>query len=317
MKSPLVTLAIALLSTTTVMAQNELFDTDKGVDFSITDYEFTPPQGWQVVNRGNHIFMQSPESGCQILLLEPQQSSGNLEDDAMAVFNMMYPAASWRYTHEDERKYTLSRGHLARGLRYVMVEAAMNATAADGTYHTEDGAALVIQAENWIVIAAVRHSSLLSHWDCKNRYDKWSQFFNSLDVKSVTHPKNSGLEPEKRIVGVWKLTGSGVASGEYVFAANGNFQLNGAVGGSTTTSDTYYEYIHITTYAFEGDGNYSFEGDKLILKRRSNLLPEQRKFRFEEVNHGGTGWKDRVYLLSHDPTTGELNEVCYEKQLKN
>jgi hypothetical protein len=45
-------------------------------------------------------------------------------------------------------------------------------------------------------------------------------------------------------------------------------------------------------------------------------MPEQRKFRFEEVNHGGTGWKDRVYLLSHDPTTGELNEVCYEKQLK-
>src|SRR5690606_19658104 len=139
--------------------------------------------GWQVTNKGSHIFVQSPESGCQILMFEPQPSSGNLDDDAMAVFAMMYPAPNWRYTYEDERKYVLSRGYLAKGLRYAMVEAPMNATTTDGQYHTEDGAALVMQAGNQVIILSVRHSSLMSHWDCKNKYARWARFFNSLDVK--------------------------------------------------------------------------------------------------------------------------------------
>ena len=36
------------------------------------------------------------------------------------------------------------------------------------------------------------------------------------------------------------------------------------------------------------------------------------RFRFEEVNHGGTGWKDRLWLLTRD-SAGEV-EVCYEKR---
>jgi hypothetical protein len=285
------------------------------VGISISDYEFTAPENWQIQNNGDHIQIQSMESGCLIQMLEPQPSSGNLEEDAMAVFNMMYPAANWRYTQEGEKKYVLLRGYLTSGLRYAMMEAPMNTTAADGKYHTEDGAALVIHVESQIVIVSVRHSSLVSHWDCANKYNSWRRFFNSFDVKGVPRPNYSGPEPAKRIVGVWKLLNSGMSLGEYVFAANGNYQFTGAVGTSSTTSGYYYDYLHLTTYAFEGDGSYSFDGNKLITQRRKGADPEQKQFRFEEANYGGTGWKDRINLLS-DSTLGSPNEVCYEKVQK-
>lgn len=288
---------------------------DRGsANISISDYLFTAPEGWQVTNGGNHIFMQSPASGCQILIFEPQLSSGDLESDAISVFNMMYPAANWRYTHQGERQYVLSRGYLAKGLRYSMIEASMNATTADGKYHTEDGAALAIQAGHQLIIVSIRHSSLSGHWDCQNKYNVWPRFFNSFDVESAAHRPDSDAEPARRIVGVWKLASGGVASGEYVFAANGNFQFRGAIGTTTTTTDYYYEYLHITTYAFEGDGSYAFDGDKLMLKRRTDGVQDQRRYRFVDINPGGTGWKDRICLLSDDPSTGSLIEVCYEKE---
>ena len=192
----------------------------------------------------------------------------------------------------------------------------MNATTTDGQYHTEDGAALVMQAGNQVIILSVRHSSLMSHWDCKNKYDRWARFFNSLDVKRAVRPTETIPDPQKRIIGIWKLASGGVAAGEYIFAANGNFKLTGAIGSSTTTSDYYYEYTYITSYAFEGDGSYSLDGNKLILKRPTETVPQQRQFRFEEVNHGGTGWAERIYLLSYDASIDGLTEVCYEKALQ-
>jgi hypothetical protein len=308
MKKSGLALAIILLLASSV--------TVHGQNISISNYEFIVPEGWQVMNKEGHVFIQSQASGCQILILEPQASSGDLEADAIAVFDMMYPTANWRYTYQDERKYALARGYLPKGLRFSMMEASMNATTTDGQYHTEDGVALVIQAGDQIVIISIRHSSLLSHWDCKNKYTVWPRFFNSLDVQSVPRPMHSEFEPEKRLIGVWKLASGGVASGEYVFAANGNFKQTGGVGTSTTTSDDYYQYIHIKSYAFEGDGSYSLDGEKLILKRRAESIPEQRQFRLEEVNHSGTGWTDRIYLLSHDSSIGGPSEVCYEKMPK-
>ena len=76
----------------------------------------------------------------------------------------------------------------------------------------------------------------------------------------------------------------------------------------------YYIYIHNTAYAFEGDGAYSITGNQISLKQRGTNSAGQVKFRFEKVNHGGTGWKDRLFMLKKD-AHGE-NESLYEKQEK-
>lgn len=295
--------------------QNKIASTpssDRHGIITLSDYDFIVPEGWQVQNNNDHWLIQNMESGCAIRILTPQPSSGNLEQDAKSVFDMMY--AGWNYQQKGEKQYALLRGYLPKGLEYFAKEASMSMTDTDGQYHVEDGTAMVVKASDRIVIISVRHnSSFLAHGDCERKYDTWRRFFNSFTVKNTIAAQFVEAEPVKRIIGVWKQVGTGMALGEYVFAANGHYKFGGAIGSSSTTSDFNYEYLYITTYSFEGDGSYSVKGNQIYLKKRGLDNPEQVQFRFEKVNHGGTGWKDRLYLLQRDSTLGSLYEVCYEK----
>lgn len=280
---------------------------------TVNDYEFIAPPRWQVRNNGDHLRVQSTESGCLILIFTPQPSSGDLEKDARGVFETMYPG--WRFQKSGSESYTLSKGYTPQGLEYFMMEAGMSKLSADGSRYDgfEDGAALVVRAGARIAIISVRHnSSLLAHGDCVRKYEYWRRFFNSFAVKNVVVTRNAEEDPAQRIVGRWSMAESG-ATGEYIFAANSNYAFIGAIGSSYTTRDYNYEYLHTKTYAFQGDGSYSIAGSQLTLKKRGSQ-PEQMRFRFDKVNRGGTGWKDRIYLL----TTGRFgeNEVSYEKQDK-
>ena len=139
-------------------------------------------------------------------------------------------------------------------------------------------------------------------------------FVNSRAIKNIPVGKKAGQQSPQRIIGLWKLKTTGVANGDYAFAANGNYQFGGAIGASTTTSDMYYEYIYNRAYPFEGDGSYTFSGNLLMLKRRGVVNPEQVTIRFEKVNHGGEGWKERMYMLEKDKY-GEYESV-WEKESK-
>ncbi len=284
---------------------------NKSID--LNDYDFTSPDKWQLQKSKDHLLIKNPESGCLIRIIEPQPSSGSLEQDAKAVFDMMY--AGWQYQKTGEQQYTLSKGFLPKGLEYYMIEAGMSKLSADGSRYDgfEEGAALVVKVATQIVIISVRHNtSMMAHGDCHRKYETWRRFFNSFTVKNIPLPENKEEDTSTRIIGAWSQTESG-ASSEYVFAANGNYAFNGALGTTSTSRDYNYEYLHIKTYSFQGDGSYTITNNQLILKKRSRD-PEQIKFRFEKVNHGGAGWKDRIWMLTKDKI-GET-EVCYEKREK-
>lgn len=274
------------------------------------DYEFTPPAGWRVHEKPDHLLLaHSPDpTSCVIQILPLQPSSGNLEQDANAVFDMMYPG--WSYQQAGERQYALSRGVLPKGLRYCMKEAAMSTTAPDGRYHLEEGAALVIQAGLQVAIVAVRHRGGLAHNECLNNYETWRRFFNSLTLRGAPTVAPETRNAAERIIGVWSHSGGG-AAGEYVFAANGHYALAGGLGSSSTSRDDRYEYLHLRSHAWSGDGTYAISGAELTLRGRGGE-PQRLPFRFEQVNHGGTGWKDRVWLLKTD--VHGRSEVCYEKK---
>lgn len=114
-----------------------------------------------------------------------------------------------------------------------------------------------------------------------------------------------------KIIGRWAMTESR-ASAEYIFAANGRYQLTGAIGNSFTTSEYDYAVIHTTTSAFQGDGAYSISGNRLTMHRRGASRPEDVSIRFDTVSRGGLGWKERLHLLRNDGH-GKY-EVAYEKQ---
>ena len=280
---------------------------------TLNDYEYTAPEGWSTQINNDLIMLQNMQSGCLIRMLAPQPSSGNLQQDAKNVFDMMYPG--WQYAKTGQQQYILSKGYFPKGFEYFMMEAPMKKLSAVGSNYDEyeDGAALVVGLGNQIVIISVRHnSSLLAHISCVHKYETWRRFFNSFTVKKINAPPNAEKESPKRIIGKWSMSESRATS-EYIFAANGQYKFVGALGSSYTTSDYNYDYLHIKTYAFKGDGSYSITGNRLTLKKNGNNQPEQVSFRFEQVNYGGTGWKERLYILTTGLTTGGFNEVCYEK----
>lgn len=282
-------------------------------NFSINDYEFVAPDKWQLQKNKEYISMINPQSGCTIKVLAPQPSSGNLEQDAEAVFNTMY--SGWNYQNSGNKKFTLVTGFLPKGHEFFMKEASMSGYIAGGQYNLEEGSAIVVKTGNKIVIISVRHnSSMMGHDDCYRNYNTWARFFNTFGVRQFFQPESAEEDIPKRIIGLWNINATGVVAGEYVFAANGHYQFGGAIGTSTTTSDLYYKYIYNTAYSFEGDGTYSISGHVLTLNK-SGSAAEQIPIRFEKVNFGGTGWTDRMWMLKTD-SIGK-NQVCYDKSKKD
>ena len=287
---------------------------------SFSDYIFIAPQGWHLQSNKDYLSIsqsQVPGQGCLILVIPPQTLSGNLEGDAKSVFDQMYPG--WSYRNTGEKKYDLIKGYTSQGLEYCIMQAQMSKLSADGSRYDgfEDGGAIVIKNGNKVGIISVRHNtSMMAHTDCLNKYETWLRFFNSINIKNATASRPVDEQLSKRIIGVWKLTGHGVAVGEYVFAASGNYQLVGAIGSSSTSTDYRYEYLHLTSYAFQGDGRYSINGNQLRMMKRGVNEPEVARIRFEKVNHGGTGWNDRIHMLRTSTLDGKEYEVCYEKSQK-
>jgi hypothetical protein len=292
---------------------NLTLDTNAVAVLTLNDYVFTPPDKWQLQKNKDYTAFTNPLSGCVIQVLPPQPSSGNLELDANAVFDLMYKG--WQYQKSGDKKFILAKGFSPKGQEYFIKEAAMSGTNAQGLYMLEEGTAMVVKAGNHVVIISVRHnSSHLGHDDCYKNYNTWRRFFNSFTIKNVIQAKNNEQENIQRIIGLWKIDATGIVSGDYVFAANGSYEHGGGLGSSTTTSDIYYTYIYSRAYPFKGNGSYSILGGLLTLKSRGAANAEQVTIRFEKVNHGGTGWKDRLYMLKRDGY-GE-NESLYEKREK-
>lgn len=277
---------------------------------SLKDYDFILPDKWQVQNNNDYISILNPKSGCVIRILPPQPSSGNLEQEANVVFDMMYKG--WEYQGKGDKQFILAKGVLPKGQEYYRKEATMTGYTADGRYNLEEGSAMVVKAGNQTAIISARHnSSMVGHDDCYRNYNTLGRFFNSFGVKNTPLSKTNEEDAANRIIGLWKIVATGVVAGDYAFAANGNFQSGGGLGSSTTTSGMYYKYIYNRAYSFEGDGSYSITGKQLTLKKRGST-PETITIRFEKVSKGGAAWKDRIYMLKRDAL--KEFESTYEKQ---
>jgi len=280
---------------------------------ALSDYSYLTPEGWQTYKTNKGIVLsqyQTLEYGCLVTIYPPQAFSGDLATGTKNIFSQMYPG--WEYRSTGENHDHLSKGYTSQGLEYCMMEADMKKVRPDGYYYDyEDGAVWVIKYGNQIAVITGQHNRNMACF-CQQKYEYWRRFFNSFTIKNFEAPKNSEPEISKRIIGDWMSIGSS-ALNEYLFAANGNYQYIGAYATTTKTTDAYYEYTHINTSSFKGDGSYLIKGDQLIFTKHGQRDGEQYLFRFEKVNHGGTGWKDRLYMLHTDATLGTY-EVCYEKK---
>ncbi|MFL5788518.1 MAG: hypothetical protein ACJ748_10735 [Flavisolibacter sp.] len=298
-------------STATVASKSsKQNDTNSG---SLNDYSFIVPETWFTQKANNYILLsqtQNPEWGCLISVFPTEASSGNLEEEARTLFNNNY--SGWEYRNSGDKKEDVSKGYTSQGLPYVMIEAEMKKKRPDGYYYDyENGQIIVIGAGNKKAVIQARHNRGEMTCFCNYSYDHWDRFFDSFTINNVSPEKQDRKNDAKRIVGTWGAQG-GSALTKYIFAGNGHYQF---IGAYSTTSLINYNTIELKTSGFKGDGTYSLKGDKLTTSKfvdKNNV--DIMQYRFDQVNHGGTGWKDRVYLFTPKSFDGKPNEVRYERQ---
>ncbi len=279
---------------------------------SFSDYQFDAPDRWYTYKNKDNILLsqtQSASYGCILQLWPPQASTGNLETDARNIFNQMYPG--WQYRWTGEKKEDVSKGYTLQGLEYCIIEAALQKQRPDGYYYDyEDGQVMVIDVGGRIAVMTGRHNRGEMVCFCKHQYEYWQKFFNSFRVTSAS-PKKSTTDGSSRFVGSWQSMG-GSALTKYIFAANGRYQF---IGAYSTTSRISSDMIEMRTSGFTGDGSFIVNGNKLTTTHDNDRSKKDVvQYRFEKVNHGGTGWKDRLYILDNSVVDGKLYEVCYEKE---
>lgn len=280
----------------------------------ITDnfgYSYIAPENWSLQKgNGYNLYTQQladGSPGCRLLIIPPVVSSGKLEDDVKNIFSQMYPG--WRFYYSDARHDDLIKGFTKQGAPYYMLEAYMVKDRPAGGLDSETGSALVIGNGNQYAILALRHEITGLNCLCKKRYNTWHRFFNSFTIKNLNPIKESDTNPT-RFIGSWMASGDR-SIGEYIFAANGRFQYLGGYGSYTKISN---EWLELKTSAWQGDGSYSIQGDRLIFKRKGETKGDEYRFRFESINRGSTGWKERLCLLNEHPRdNGPAYEACYEK----
>jgi hypothetical protein len=221
-----------------------------------------------------------------------------LQELAEAIFKNRY--AGWRFRQTGAQQYLLSTGVLPKGLEYFMMEAEVTKDGGEFGGILE-GAALTVKAGSQIVMMWALHKPLMTgHRPCWATYATWRRFFNSFTVRNTPIVKIEPGELSRRIVGRWATAQGRVASGELVFAPNGTYTSDVAIGGPQSGA------IAGTSRA----SGYSLTGDQLSM-RPPRGTEEVVRVRFDRVNHGGTGWKDRLWMLKKD-MYGE-NEVSYER----
>ena len=281
---------------------------------NFNDYQFDSPERWYTYKTKDNILLsqtQSASYGCTLQLWPPQPSSGNLESDARNIFNQMYPG--WQFRWTGDKKEDVSKGYTLQGLEYCMIEAALQKQRPDGYYYDyEDGQVMVIDVGGKIAVITGRHNRGEMVCFCKYQYEYWNKFFNSFTVANAS-PKKTAGDGLSRFVGSWQSMG-GNALTKYIFAANGRYQF---IGAYSTTSRISRDMIEMRTSGFTGDGGYIVNGNKLTTTHDNDRSKKDVvQYRFEKVNHGGTGWKDRLYILDKSVVDGKLFEVCYEKEIQ-
>lgn len=295
-------------NTNTTKTNNTNMNSNASTVSGLDDYEFSMPERWYAQKNASYILLsqyQTTEYGCLVFLFPPQSSSGNLEADAKNFFNQVYPG--WQYRYTGAQQGDIARGYTAQGFEYCMIEAAMQKPRPDGYYYDyENGCAIVINLGNQIGVIIGRHQRGEMTCFCKHQYEYWPRFFNSIAIKNVPASQNSNEEIANRLVGAWQSIG-GNALNKYIFAGNGQYQF---IGAYSTTRYVTPSMVELKTSGFKGDGTYSFTGNQLTIVKDGKATTIL--FRLEKVNHGNTGWTDRLYIL--DNYDGKPYEVCYERQ---
>ena len=278
---------------------------------SLSDYIFSIPMGWSSRQYPDGIVLSSPVSNtgekCNITLWPMRAASGNLQNDAVILFNTVFK------TFQITTGYTpnsMVKGISPQGWEYFIIKNAVKANGGD--YQTMFGFVFVAKLNNQLAaISGISKDPLVSSCFGLQLTDVWPKFFYSLKFKNWKAPAGETVL-SKKISAVW-MSVTGSSGDRFAFAANGRYAGASAAQRYYVLSTT--ELMRVTDFSF-GDGSYSLNQNGILFTKDADRnKKEQGLLRIEqESKDGGKKWTEKLYLLRKSIVDGSEYEVSYEKQ---
>jgi hypothetical protein len=277
---------------------------------SLSNYVYAEPRGWTTAVYPDGIVISAPVSNtgekCNISLWPMRSSSGNLQNDANALFAQVFSSFDPR---NGSTPNSMIKGTSAQGWDYFIIKKSIGLRGGD--FQTMFGFVFVANLGNQVAaISGISKDPLVSSCFGLLLTDVWPKFFYSLQFKNWSSSNTSALL--KNLPGVW-MAATATAGDRIVFAPNGRFA-------GASASQKYYRVssteVMRTTDVFFGDGSYSLNGNNIVLTHDNDKShPEYGFIRLEhESKDEGRTWAGKLYLLRKSVVDGSEYEVSYEKQ---
>ena len=270
---------------------------------SLANYVYTPPPSWSQQTLVDGVVLRSPvyDNGesCQLTLLPWRPSSQPLDVEAIGTFRQIFQTDP--LTTYPSPPPTMARGTSPQGWEYFTIKKLVGGQ--EGEARTRGSILLVARVDSQVAtIVGTSKDFMVSQCFGLLRGDVWPRFFYSLQFKNARSPGQELAAIQQRLAGSWILaTGSmGMA---YTFQANGRYADTMATQYRTRVSGSE---VLATTTGFFGDGAYSIDGNRMVMKRDDGKRFEYL-FRVEQVSKdSGRTWADRLTLMEPGGT-GEFS----------
>ncbi len=285
---------------------------------SLTEYVYTPPQGWTTNRYPDGIVLTSPvfNTGerCLISMWPMRPAGADLQNDANVSFQSIFNTYEPRNRTSDgmTMPQILIRGRSGQGWDYLILKRGIGKpNGPGGPFETLQGFVLVARLNsNLAVISGISKAPLVSSCFGELVADVWPRFFYSLHFKDWPAVDPSATIATK-LAGVWTIATATVAD-QFQFAANGRYGTAAAVQNYSRISNS--EVLE-TTKAFFGNGSYSVNENTISLTPDAGKgQPETGFVRVEEQSQdNGRTWVPLLYLLRTSAVDGKEYEVKYRK----
>ena len=275
--------------------------TDPGsnlVPTTVGGYQFAIPAGWTGTTYPDGVVYISPVQSngerCQITVFPMRVTSGNLLNDAVAIYRSLFkadPLAGY-----PAPPTTLTYGISPLGWEYLVLKKSTGGQVGD--YGSLIGTMVLVatSGKELAVIVGRSKDPLVSMCFGEMVRDEWSRFLYSLRFKNW-----NGSAQDSRVLtklhGTWTAATASAAD-RFIFTPEGRY-AGAAAAQHRRQTDVFF-----------GDGNFTVQGNTITLIADSDKAhPSLGYFRLEqESKDGGRTWVEKLCLLRE-----QIGEVCYQR----
>ena len=260
------------------------------------DFRYTVPEGWTTSTFADGVLhasgIQANGERCQLGVLQPRPTSGDLTSDAIQLFQEAFKVDPRANSGHPFPMAVITRGTASAGWRWVMVRKSIGGQLYDYGSLVNSFVFVALIRDQIRVMVGTSADPLVSMCFGTAVRNVWAEIFHSIHFTSWT-PATQAATQRRQLVGTW-----GSRTLVYSFADDGKYALAGQHG----------------EYGVSLSETGTFQIDRNTLLTTSDKGRQIRSlFRLvQESDDLGRTWTDQLCMLDQ----GVGGEVCFRNDAR-